>query len=158
MNKCRQFSKLWPGEEDQDGKPTREWYERRRAGFLQKKGQRHVKKGTGVNRNVPLYSVWGKNKFRYVKARARIYAPVYAALVKETEFYKQLEQKLANGGKILLLDFDAYDKGRKTFYECFDDETKPFGHAFVLASLLLKLDPLPWERSIYTADDSVGEK
>lgn len=34
-----QFSKLWEGEEGKDGKPTQEWYQRRRDGFLQKKGR-----------------------------------------------------------------------------------------------------------------------
>lgn len=153
-----QYSKLWPGEESAEGTPTRKWYVRRREGFLQKRGQRHVKKGKGVNRNVPLYSVWGAHRFRYVKARARIYCPIYAELVKKTNAYKELEQRLENGERLLLLDYDGYDRGDKTLYECFDDETKPFGHGFVLASLLLKLDPLPWERGVYTMDDSIGTK
>lgn len=125
---------------------------------MQQKGQRHVKKGKGPNKNVALYSVWGKNKFHYVKARARIYCPIYSELVKKTPFFLELQARIADGEKIMLLDYDGYDKGSKTLYECFDDETKPFGHGFVLASLLLKLDPLPWDRPVYTADDSIGEK
>lgn len=153
-----QFSKVWEGEEDKDGRPTQVWYRRRRDGFLQKKGQRHVKKGKGPNRNVALYSLWGVNKFRYVKARARIYCPIYASLVKKTTMYKRMERELSEGKNILLLDYDGYDKGEKTIYECFDDASRPFGHAFVLKALLQGCKPLPWEVEKYTKDDGMGEQ
>lgn len=107
---------------------------------------------------MPLYSVWGVHKFRYVKARARIYCPIYAKLVKETPMYKRLEKELADGKNLLLLDYDGYDKGTKTIQECFDDASRPFGHGFVLKALLQRTNPLPWEAEKYTKDDSMGDE
>jgi hypothetical protein len=142
----RQASKVWEDEEAADGLPTKEWYERRAKLWADKKGHRWVKKGKDKsgNKNIAKYSLWGKSKkLSYLEARRRIYAPIYSAHVRQTEAYKELEKMHKEGVNLLLLGFDGYNRDGKTWKECFEDISKPFGHEQCLAAMLE--GAAPWE-------------
>jgi len=141
-----QFSKVWTGEVDSEGNPTKEFCERRKLGWNQEKGQRHVKKGNGVNRNVPLFSFWKGEQLSYLEARKEIYCPIYAELVTETKAFKKLEEMLNAGYNIQILGYDGYDVEGNSLEECFLDVSKPFGHELVLYALL-KGNPV-WEHNV----------
>ncbi|EFC48496.1 predicted protein [Naegleria gruberi] len=133
-----QFSKVFPGEEEQvrndNGQltkvPNSEFFERRTKGWKDEKAHRHVK------REKPLYSWWKGEKFNYMQARRKIYCPLYAEKVVETEAYKKLEEMVNSGMNIQILGFDGYNYDGKTLKECFEDTSKPFGHELVLCCLL----------------------
>lgn len=127
-----QYSKVWPGEfNEKTGKPTKEWYERRKKGWENPKGVRHVKKGK------PLFSWWNDMRLSYFEARKIIYAPLYAKYVAKTEGWKKLVELVEKGQNIQLLGYDGYDFGKKSLKECFKDLSKPFGHELVLCCLLM---------------------
>jgi hypothetical protein len=104
-----QFSKVWTGELDKKGEPTEEFFDRREKGWKDPKGRRWVKKGDGINPNVPLCSYWNGKKLDYIDARKAIYCPEYANSVVKTEAYKKLEEMLEEGYNIQILGFDGYD-------------------------------------------------
>jgi hypothetical protein len=136
-----QFSKVWEGEDDTEtNKPIDLFFERRKSGWEQVKGQRHVKKGKNPNgnRNIPLYSWWKGQKLLYQQAREAIYCPLYAAIVKETSAYKKIDKLLEEGYNVQIIGFDGYDyeSQNKTLAECFQDQTRPFGHELVLCAML----------------------
>jgi hypothetical protein len=84
----------------------------------------------------------------YIEARKKIYAPLYAKYVEQTDAYKKLNDIYLkycageNNGKqkrpMALLDFDGWDYlGQGYQLEQVIDMEKPkMGHAFVLAGLL----------------------
>jgi hypothetical protein len=139
-----QSSKVWEGEEDSTTKmPGKAWYERRQRLWRDTKGHRWVKKGKDAsgNRNIALYQMWGARKLSYLEARRHIYCPIYSELVQQTDAYKKLEQRLQKGENLLLLGFDGYPQGQRTWKECFEDISKPFGHEQTLACLLQGVAP-----------------
>jgi hypothetical protein len=137
-----QFSKVWPGEEDPDtGLPNKEWFERRKNGWLDVKAHRHVKKGPkdATNRNIPMYSYWKGEKLSYLEARKKIYCPIYAQEVVKSEAYKKLHKMVHEEGyNVSILGFDGidYHAEGKTLKELFDDPSRPFGHELLLCGLL----------------------
>jgi hypothetical protein len=141
-----QYSKVWPGEEIEDF-PTTEFFERRKRGWADIKGHRHVKKGTGSNPNIPLYSFWKGEKLSYVEARKRIYCPIYSQLVVNTTAYRRLDNLLDKGYNIQILGYDGYDfiNEGKTLKMCVDDASRPFGHELVLAALLRNEEEGLWD-------------
>jgi len=143
-----QFSKVWEGEVDDKGFPTREFFERRNGGWKDKKAHRYVKKG----RNVPLFSYWNGEHLSYIQARKKIYCPIYAEYVKKTVAWKQLEKLLQDGYNIQILGYDGYDFSSKTLLECINDPSRPFGHELVIASMLLNQSP--WNGEVITTEDN----
>lgn len=139
-----QASKVWTGEENAIDKiPIKEFFTRRSAVWTDPKAHRHIKKGKGPNKNVPLYSLWGTQKLSYVEARKKIYCPIYSDLVKKTEAYKELERRVSQGENLLLIEYDGYDEvqEKKSLSECLNDASRPFGHGLVLKCLLTGEEP-----------------
>ena len=82
--------------------------------------------------------MWKGERLDYITARKRIYAPVYAELVRPTASYKVLEGVLEAGNPLLLIDYDAYDhiKLNMTLRDVINDPRRIMGHAFVLMMML----------------------
>eukprot|EP01111_Echinosteliopsis_oligospora_P018695 TRINITY_DN8713_c0_g1_i1.p1 TRINITY_DN8713_c0_g1~~TRINITY_DN8713_c0_g1_i1.p1 ORF type:complete len:207 (-),score=48.53 TRINITY_DN8713_c0_g1_i1:86-706(-) len=142
MENAWQYSKVYAHQVDDEGNPTEEWWKWMRAGIAQKKAVRFPM-GRGA---APLYSYWEGEKMSYVQARVRIYAPLYANAVIETEAYKRLENLFnKHAGNLCLFDFDGYDhlKHKLTLREVLYNTKQKMGHGFVLAMLLQ--NQLEWE-------------
>jgi hypothetical protein len=143
-----QFSKVYADQADADGNPTEAWVQWARQGFADPKPHRFPK-GRGA---IPLYSYGGAtapspcHRWGYIEARFRIYAPLYAQLVQQTDAYQELQRRLAKHGALTLLDFDGWD--HRALNLDLEDviyyPRKKMGHAFVLAMCLLK--KLVWEQ------------
>lgn len=135
-----QSAKVWEGEVDAKGNPNEEWYQRRRKICADPKAHRHIKKGKGPNRNVPLFAWWDGQHMTYDEARRKKYIPMYMKLVRKTEAWKRLEGLVNSGQNIQLLGYDGrvFDDLNKEL----KDLSKPFGHELVLCAMLLdvKLD------------------
>lgn len=86
----------------------------------------------------PEWSWWEGERLPYVPARKRIYAPLYAKAVRQTDAYARLRKLYQNCKELILLDYDAYDHQRmnRTLTDVLHDPERKMGHAFVLAMLL----------------------
>lgn len=86
----------------------------------------------------PEYSWWDGQGMGYVSARKRIYAPLYAKSVLQTETFTRLKQIYKNNDHLVLLDYDAYNHHElnMSLTDVLYNEKKKMGHAFVLAMLL----------------------
>ncbi len=128
-----QFSKCYR-KHLEDGEPTPAWFAWRDKGWADTYAHRYpMGKGT-----IPEFSWWDGEKLGYVAARKRIYAPLYAAAVRETASFARLEQLYHNEANIVLLDFDAYDHHKlgMTLVDVINEPKRKMGHAFVLAMML----------------------
>ena len=133
-----QFSKVYHEFLGADSLPANSWYEWRYDGFREPRAVRYP---LGKGR-VPAYSFWRGEKLGYVEARKRVYAPIYAELVSETESFKRLcslyESLQADGRHLVLRDYDAYDHGKlgMTLPDVINNPNRKCGHAFVLVMIL----------------------
>lgn len=125
-----QYAKLYAEHADADGEPTEAYYEWAGRGWLSPRAVRYPM-GKGAK---PLCSLWSGRRLSYVEARLAIYVPQYAAAVAKTAGWRRL-QELHSHGDVALWDFDGYTSDR-SFRECAADESRPLGHAFVLAAML----------------------
>lgn len=133
MENAWQFSKLYP-EHATDGEPTDAYWTWAESGWSDAAPRRYP---MGRGRK-PLCSLWDGKKLTYVQARKKVYAPLYAEVVKKTEAFKRLCDLYAEGKHLVLRDFDGYDHellGR-TLREVMEDPDKKMGHAFVLKALI----------------------
>lgn len=169
-----QYSKVYKELDhiDKSGNVTQKWKTFRDKGFRKNKGDRHadgtkskevigkcMMYGRECNKYAyykPQFSVYydesGEQiKYDYVDARKYVYIPTYAALVKETQFFKNLKQKVDNGFVVNIVDYDG-PKGPgdslltvkidiDTLKERVNDPSQPFGHGYVIAALLVGIEP-----------------
>jgi len=86
----------------------------------------------------PEYSYWDGKKYGYVDARKKIYAPLYASLVAQTNAFKKLTKIYENEKRLYLWDYDGYDHAsmNRTIEQVLEDPELKMGHAFVLLMLL----------------------
>jgi len=142
-----QASKVWSSDYNPITKKIRKgWFSDRDKYFADSKAHRHIKKGTGKNVNVPLFSLWVNQKtdkvakLKYVKARKRIYCPIYKRLASKTAEFEKLKTMLDDGYNIQILGYDGFDfeKEGMTLQQCYDDASRPFGHELLLVSMLLQ--------------------
>jgi len=140
-----QASKVWKSDiDDKTKEPKEEWYETRNKYYKDEKAHRHIKKSSGKNINIPLYSLWVNQKTKevqkllYLQARGEIYCPIYEKCVKKTKAFKDLNKLIENGYNIQILGYDGYDyeANNITLKECFDDDSRPFGHELALTAIL----------------------
>jgi len=121
-----------------DGFPDASWYKWRDAGYANPRAVRYPM-GKGAK---PEYLLWGDEKLDYVSARKKVYAPIYAELVRQTQGYKVLESLYESvykdGVSLILRDYDAYDHivMRRTLKDVINDPNRKCGHGFVLAMML----------------------
>ena len=77
-----------------------------------------------------------------MEARKKIYIPEYAKLVVNTQTYKDLAKRVAEGEKIALVDFDAWNYYGKdlssttTVKEIVNNPAYKVGHSYVIKMLL----------------------
>jgi len=130
-----QYSKVYSNHIDPVTKlPNNWWYSWRKKGFESKWANRYP---MGKDKT-PLFTFWDYQVLSHIEARKRVYAPLYAKYVMQTNSFKRL-QDIVNTEKIVVLrDFDAYDlvKIGKTLVEAINDPSKKFGHTFVLQAIL----------------------
>lgn len=133
-----QYTKVYKQFTDIHGNPTKEYFEWRNQAFNnQNKGVRFP---FGKVRK-PEYALWmidGQwHKLGYIEARKLIYIPEYAKLVVNTKSYQIMKNYYEDGGKIALLDFDAYNNEmmNMSMVDVFNTYKKA-GHGFVLKMLL----------------------
>lgn len=132
-----QYSKVYPGYVDEDGNPHEGYFAWARRGWENKRAVRYPM-GKGAK---PLYSYWAGEKMPYVKARAKIYVPLYSQAVVNTGAFQKLLQLYRDQGEITLWDFDGYDHHAlgMSLEEVLNDPTRIMGHAFVLAAMLERM-------------------
>lgn len=127
-----QYSKVYP-DFDAGEQPKEEWFQWRFSG-LQKRHAVRYPMGKWAK---PNYSWFDGQRLSYVEARRRIYIPLYANAVRNTDAYRRL-QGLYTAGDVTLWDFDGYD--HRALGMSLDDvvrcESRKMGHAFVLAMML----------------------
>jgi hypothetical protein len=134
MENLWQYSKAYACHVDANGDPTDDYFRWRDYGWAKKTADRYPA-GKGAK---PEYSLWGRLKYTYPKARKHIYIPNYAKAVVKTEAYRKLKAIYEENGSVILWDFDGYDHHKLgySFQNVMDDLSRKCGHAFVLSMLL----------------------
>lgn len=135
-----QYSKVYYRHLGDDGLPTDEYLTWAKAGWDDPRAHRYP---MGKGRK-PAFSWWDGKQLSYVEARKRIYVPLYARAVMQTQGFARLRELLKQGDSrpLYLLDFDAYRHRAlgMTLTDVLNDPTRKMGHAFVLM-MLLTADP-----------------
>ena len=136
-----QFSKVYDVHIDAVGNPTEDWYEMRRRG--QRMSATRYPMGKGVK---PVYSLWGDMHLSIIPARKLIYAPSYAKAARLTADFKRLRKEARHGARIGLRCWDSYSihGTTSTYLSVLNDQSRKFGHGFVLA-MMLDLSPKFYE-------------
>lgn len=129
-----QFHKVYKCHLDREGEPTLEWYDWHNKGFMDTRAHRYPR-GKGA---VPEYSFWNGEHLGYVDARKKIYAPIYARFVIQTDAFRRLKEIYESGKIVVLRDYDAYDhiKLGMSLKGVINNPNRKCGHAFVLAMVL----------------------
>lgn len=129
-----QFSKVYKNHVDEFGEPTTDYFEWAEKGWKDKYAHRYPM-GKG---SVPLYSYWAGQKLGYIDARKKIYAPLYARSVVNTEEFSTLLDIYESDDSFALVDFDGYDylSMNMSLQDVMNEPKMKMGHAFVLAMLL----------------------
>lgn len=130
-----QFSKVYP-EHDNNGEPTKEWYDWRDKGFDDHWAHRYPM-GKGAT---PLYS-WVGRPIDYIQARKMIYTACYTTAVYDhiSEVFLKLVNIVKENEQITLLDYDVYPGttgDNLTFKEIINNPDVKMGHAYVLANMI----------------------
>lgn len=133
MENAWQFSKVYNCHDD-NGVPTTAYFEWAIAGWENDWAQRYPM-GKGA---IPSYSYWDGEKFDYITARKKIYAPLYYKAVRNTEAYVKLREIYKSGIKIYLWDFDGYDYENlgMSLVDVINCTERKMGHAFILVKML----------------------
>ncbi len=135
-----QFSKVYQEHLDSNGNITPEYFKWAQEGWDSKEAFRYPM-GKG---RTPLFSYWDGNRYDYITARKKIYAPIYSRAVQKTFAYSRLktlyENSIQQKVDIYLLDFDGYNhiKEGLSFFDVINNPNRKMGHAFVLWYLLTK--------------------
>lgn len=129
-----QYSKVYAEHVGEDGLPTDRWATWAYNGFRKQRADRYPM-GKGA---VPEFSFWREEKLSYIEARRRIYIPLYAKSVKNTEAFAKLRRLYRELDTLYLWDFDGYDHRAKglTLLEVMNRPDLKMGHGFVLAMML----------------------
>ncbi|WP_053764654.1 DUF6939 family protein [Leptospirillum ferriphilum] len=139
MENAWQFSKVYREHLEEDGTISDRYWQWAKKGWESDWAFRYP---MGKGRK-PEFSLWDGERLGYLEARERIYLPLYARSVVQTEAFRRLVD-LAERGNVALFDFDSYDLSdrEKTLGEALMDPSRKFGHGFVLYGLLTgEIDP-----------------
>lgn len=131
-----QFSKVYKTHLDENENPSTDYFIWAQNGWNSSWGIRYPM-GKG---KVPEYSFWNGEKLNYIEARKRIYIPLYASAVKNSQAFLQLEEIYLKNKVLTLFDFDGYYvqvNSIDDLIKIVNDPHKKMGHAFVLSMLLL---------------------
>lgn len=154
-----QYGKIFKqlGHVDKKGNITEKWLRFREKGYAKGKGDRHP---VGTKSDEIKFSANGKNYYKYytaissfyndeyydyIESRKKIYAPIYADLVTETDAFIELKKLVDNGCNVQILDYDVLPGSNEVdvdlLIDRINDPSVPFGHGYVLAGLLLDITP-----------------
>lgn len=100
-----------------------------------------------------LHASFGEDDLQnlgYVESRKKVYVPEYHELVKDREPIAKLKQILADGGNIVIYDFDGprdaeggvmcLEFDEALFRDKLEHTQHPFGHGYIVAAILKGLD------------------
>lgn len=139
-----------------DGNPNEKWEAWHKKVLYDPKPQRHP-----AGKLKPAYAWWNGQKLGVVDARKQIYIPTLEKLYKASPTFAKLQEKVQSGQNVILIEPDGPDLGVfpkgvdmsielieklkdvtdiRQFPNAKTDREKyvPFGHCYVIASLLLK--------------------
>lgn len=131
---CKVYRQL--GHVDDKDDLTDAWYDWYEFGKALTRAQRYPA-GKGAK---PEFSFYRGKRWSYVNARKIIYIPYYAHLAAQTKSFAFLQREYALGARILIQDFDCYDKQGLSWSSVIEDSHRSMGHGFVLA-MMLELGP-----------------
>ena len=131
--------KVYSFELDNDGNILPSYFIRRDKNFKDTKGHRRVfPKKLLKEKNAKVEFVYYNNKkYNWIDSRKEIYCPMYAEIVKETTYFKQLKERFNNGEKLLIIGYDGFnfDPENDDVKYHLEDTSKPVGHEFVICFL-----------------------
>lgn len=114
----------------------------------QTKGKRVIPETKFNNKRAkPLFAVYDGERYNYAEARW-VYSAKYCDVVKTIPAWKELVKLYESDQPIMLIDHDGprskeFPEGREVTWEVIEealsDMAKPYGHAYVLAAMLLSL-------------------
>lgn len=148
-----QSGKVFQEEVDNEGNPAELFYKNRLSFYQDKVPHRHKYKGTGTNKNIPLYFIWvdkeGKeHKLSYVESR-QFYCTFYERLASQQKDFEKLLKYHKSGRNLQICGYDGFPIGNQTIEEAYLDSSVPFGHERVLYTMLLLHDTpeeFPWRK------------
>lgn len=123
------------------------------------KKQKKAKRRYPGSRNIKvLYSCWSSNEeeknneMDYITSRKLVYVPEYYELIKNRDVIKKWNRVLDQGHDVVIYDFDGprhpvtrtpvcLQVDKDLLVAKLNDPIHPFGHGYVVASLLLGLKP-----------------
>lgn len=115
-----QVGKVFPHHDD-NGQPSSTYFEYRNDMYSKKQGEipkpimRHPYHEFGYEADDMLYwALWNPEngeyeRLSYLEARKKVYVPMYARLVADSDAFKWMKSLLDEGKKIALLDFDGFN-------------------------------------------------
>jgi hypothetical protein len=103
-------------------------------GWAKKRGIRYPM-GKGAK---PEFSYWDDERLDYIQARKKIYIPLYASLVQQTNTFVRMKKYYNEDNSLILWDFDGYDYSTigMSLIDVVNDPNRKMGHAFIIAMLL----------------------
>ena len=123
-----------------------EWKTWRNTGFRHKYAIRRPN-GTAKKNGPPIFALYNGKRLDYIESRKKIYVPTYSKLLKQHPLFQKLITMLVEGNNIMLVDLDGpdvdkYPEGREITKDILDklidDPTRPYGHGYVAAGVLLR--------------------
>jgi hypothetical protein len=144
-----QNAKCFQEEVDENGKPSKLFYDNRLKGYQDKIPHRHKYFGVEKNKNIPLYFVWvdkdGKeHHLDYITSR-QFYCNFYERLAKLQPDFEKLKMLLNEGYNLQIIGYDG--RYVENLEQAYLDKSYPFGHELVLMSMLiLKEENYPWRK------------
>lgn len=134
-----QYSKVYVEYTDENNEPNQSYFDWAQKGWNKRVADRYPM-GRGAK---PLYSLWDGEKLGYVEARKKIYLPLYAMAVRNTQAFAKLREAFETASKnetaLVLQDFDAHniDVMNHDLNKIVNNDNIKFGHGYVLAMMLL---------------------
>lgn len=133
-----QYSKVYREHLNDRGDPTEEYFKWAKEGW-----ESHIPKRFPMGRGrKPQFSIWDGQKYYYIKARKKIYVPLYVRAVQSRLGWELLKEMYQTHEYLVLRDYDGYDyiSRNMTLTDVLNNPKMKMGHAFVLA-MLLQGDP-----------------
>ena len=148
LENYHQFAKVYSFEVDDNGDITPEAFKLRCTGYDSSVPQRHKFVTTELPMCSAFYDPDGKlRRYTYLQCRY-FYCHYYEELVKETNEYKLLRDKIKAGYSINICGYDGCPI-IKPIYDHYTDLSHPFGHELVLYTMLTVDDPEEYPWNIY---------
>lgn len=137
-----QAGKIYQKELDGNGILVNKFYEERYKMYaLTKENKNRRRKYPKSSHGVPISSIYNGIVVDYIKSRKKVYIPMYIELIKNTEEYKLLLQKVNSCENIFIVGLDGWSDYEKeinevTIKEAIDNPKYSFGHDLVICGLL----------------------